>query len=156
MKKSVKKKAATKKKAVTKKAVTKKAVAKKAVTKKAATKKKAVAKAVAAAPAKLKAAKKAYTKTEILTTISEQIGVSKKDVGAVFDSLADVIEVHVKKGAVGNISIPGLFKVKTIRKPATRARKGINPFTGEETMFKAKPARTIVKVQPLKKLKDMV
>jgi len=48
-----------------------------------------------------------------------------------------------------------LLKVKTVRKPATRARKGINPFTGEETMFKAKPACTVVKVLPLKKMKDM-
>jgi nucleoid DNA-binding protein len=48
------------------------------------------------------------------------------------------------------------MKIKTIRKPATRARKGINPFTGEETTFKAKPARNVVKILPLKGLKDMV
>jgi len=51
--------------------------------------------------------------------------------------------------------MPGLMKVKVVRKPATKARPGINPFTGEETIFKAKPARNVVKVQPLKALKDM-
>ena len=53
-------------------------------------------------------------------------------------------------------NVPGLMKIKVVRKPATKARKGINPFTGEETMFKAKPARNVVKVTPLKALKDMV
>ena len=48
------------------------------------------------------------------------------------------------------------MKVKVVRKPATKARKGINPFTQEETVFKAKPARNVVKVLPLKALKDMV
>lgn len=168
MKKTVKKKAvakkkvATKKKAVAKKKVTvKRPVAKKKVAtkKKAVTKKKVVKKkAAAAAPAvkPLTRAKKAYTKTELLTTIADRSGVAKKDVGAVLDCLSDVIEAHVKKGAVGSFNLPGLLKVKTIRKPATKARKGINPFTGEETVFKAKPARTVVKVLPLKKLKEMV
>ncbi len=51
--------------------------------------------------------------------------------------------------------LPGLLKITTVRKPAVKARKGINPFTKEEAMFKAKPATTVVKVRPLKKLKDM-
>lgn len=172
MKKTVKKKAVAKKKVATKKAATKKKVVKKKVvakkkvaTKKKAAPKKAVAKkkvvkkkAAASAPAvkPLVRAKKAYTKTELLTTIADRTGVAKKDVGAVLDSLSDVIEAHVKKGAVGSFNLPGLLKVKTIRKPATKARKGINPFTGEETVFKAKPARTVVKILPLKKLKEMV
>ena len=177
MKKTVKKKAAAKKKVVKKKVATKKAVAKKKVTtkkavakKKVATKKKAAPKksvakkkvvkkkAAVAAPAvkPLTRAKKAYTKTELLATIADRSGVAKKDVSAVLDSLGDVIEAHVKKGAVGSFNLPGLLKVKTIRKKATKARKGINPFNGEETVFKAKPARTVVKVLPLKKLKEMV
>jgi hypothetical protein len=56
----------------------------------------------------------------------------------------------------GTFTVPGLMKVKVVRKPATKARKGLNPFTGEETVFKAKPARNVVKVLPLKGLKDMV
>ena len=83
-------------------------------------------------------------------------GVSKRDVGYLLDRLGDVIEAQVNKGAIGYCNLPGLLKVKTIRKHATKARKGINPFNGEETMFKAKPARTVVKVLPLKKLKEMV
>ena len=70
--------------------------------------------------------------------------------------MSDVIEAHIKKNAVGVFVLPGLMKISTVRKPATKARKGINPFTKEEVMFKAKPASTAVRVRPLKKLKDMV
>jgi nucleoid DNA-binding protein len=55
---------------------------------------------------------------------------------------------------VGEFTIPGVMKITTVKKPARKARKGINPFTGEETVFKAKPASTAVKVRPLKKLKE--
>jgi nucleoid DNA-binding protein len=68
---------------------------------------------------------------------------------------ATIINGHLKKGGAGVCTIPGLMKIKTIHKPATRARKGTNPFTGEEMMFKAKPARNVVKVLPLKNLKAM-
>lgn len=146
----VAKKKATAKKAAAKKAVTKKAAAKKATAKKAVAKK-----AAPAAPKRIKAIKEAMTKTAIMATIAEETGLAKKDVAAVFDSLSGIIEGHVKKGAAGTCTVPGLMKIKTVRKPAQKARKGINPFTGEETMFKAKPARTVVKVLPLKKLKDM-
>ena len=70
--------------------------------------------------------------------------------------MAILIERHVKKRAPGQFTLPGLMKIEVKRKPATKARKGINPFTGEPTIFKAKPARNVVKVRPLKKLKDMV
>lgn len=133
---------------------------KKAVTKKAAAPKKAAAKKAAApakaAAVKVKSASKAFTKSELLNTIAENSGVAKKDVSAVLDVLGTVIEAHLKKGAVGQFTLPGLLKIKTIRKPATKARKGINPFTKEETVFKAKPARTAVKILPLKKVKEMV
>jgi nucleoid DNA-binding protein len=133
-------------------AVKKKAAAAK---KRATTKKKAAAKkAVASAPT-VKAIKEPMTKTELYTTIADSTELSKKDVAKVFDALSGIIHGHIKKNAAGTFTLPGLFKVKTIRKPATRARKGINPFTGEETVFKAKPARTVVKIQPLKKMKDM-
>ena len=96
------------------------------------------------------------SKTQILEQIAETTGLSRKQVAAVLDSLTDVIEAHVKKNAVGEFVLPGLLKISTVRKPAVKARKGINPFTKEEVMFKAKPASTAVKVRPLKKLKDMV
>ncbi len=96
-----------------------------------------------------------YTKTEILDHIAETTELTRKQVGAVLDELGEVINLHIKKRSVGEFVLPGLFKITTVRKPATKARKGINPFTKEEVMFKAKPASTAVKVRPLKKLKDM-
>ena len=103
------------------------------------------------------AIKDALNKSQLLSTISEGCGMSKKEVSAVLDELSSVIHRHMKKrGGAGYCTIPGLMKIKTIRKPATKARPGINPFTGEQTTFKAKPARTVVKVTPLKGLKEMV
>jgi nucleoid DNA-binding protein len=94
-------------------------------------------------------------KTQILDQIAESTELSRKQVAAVLDSLTDVIEAHVKKNAVGEFVLPGLMKISTVRKPATKAHKGINPFTKDDVRFKAKPATTVVKVRPLKKLKDM-
>lgn len=94
-------------------------------------------------------------KTQILDQIAATTELSRKQVAAVLDSLAEVIEAHLKKNAVGEFVLPGLMKISTVRKLAVKAHKGINPFTKEETMFKAKPATTVVKVRPLKKLKDM-
>ena len=101
-------------------------------------------------------AAKAMTKTEILTALADGTGLSKKEVASVLDELSTVIGNSIGKGGPGVFNLPGLLKVKVIRKPATKAHKGINPFTKEETMFKAKPARNVVKVLPLKALKDMV
>ncbi len=106
--------------------------------------------------AKIPTIKDRFSKTQILEQIADTTGLSRKQVAAVLDSLSDVIEAHVKKNAVGEFVLPGLLKVSTVRKPAVKARKGINPFTKEEVTFKAKPASTVVKVRPLKKLKDMV
>jgi nucleoid DNA-binding protein len=105
---------------------------------------------------KLTPIKDKLSKTQILDQIAESTGLSRKQVGSVIDGLTEVIEAHVNKRAVGEFVLPGLLKISTVRKPAVKARKGINPFTKEEVMFKAKPASTAVKVRPLKKLKDMV
>jgi len=129
--------------------------AKKAPAKKAPAKKTAAKKAAPAPEKKIKAVKERFTKTQILTQIAENTELSKKQVQSVLDELSDVIEGHVKKRAVGEFVLPGLLKVSTVKKPAKKARKGINPFTGEEQMFKAKPASIQIKVRPLKKLKEM-
>lgn len=129
-------------------AAKKKAASKKAPAKKTAAKKAAPAK-------KVKAVKEKYTKTQILNQIAENTELTRKQVQSVLDELGDVIHSHVKKRSVGEFTLPGLLKITTVKKPAKKARKGINPFTGEETMFKAKPASTQVKVRPLKKLKEM-
>lgn len=102
-----------------------------------------------------KAAKKPTTKSETLTYIAEKTELTKRDVSEVFDALATLMKRDLKRGP-GVYTVPGLMKVKVVRKPATKARKGVNPFTGEEMMFKAKPARNVVKVLPLKGLKEMV
>jgi len=101
-------------------------------------------------------AKKPMTKSEILNSLAESTGFTRKEVASVFDDLAALIAKNLKKSGPGVFTIPGLAKVKCVRKPATKARKGINPFTKEETIFKAKPARNVVKILPLKGLKDMV
>ncbi|MDG1663884.1 MAG: HU family DNA-binding protein [Pseudomonadales bacterium] len=125
--------------------------------KKAPAKKKAAKKAPAKkAPAKkLTAVKARFSKTQILTELAESNDLTRKQVSSIIDDLSDIIERHVKKGACGEFVLPGLLKVNTVKKPAKKARKGINPFTGEETVFKAKPASLAVKVRPLKKLKEM-
>ena len=109
------------------------------------------------APArKIAAVKKPMTKTEIINELAQNTELNKKQVSSVFDELAILIERHIKKRSPGKFVFPGLMKIEVKRKPATKARKGFNPFTKEETMFKAKPARRVVKIQPLKKVKEMV
>lgn len=100
-------------------------------------------------------ASKAATKTEILTNIASSTDLSRKQVASVFDALADQIKGAVGKKGPGVFAVPGLMKIMVIQKPATKARKGINPFTKEEQIFKAKPARKVIKIRPLKSLKDM-
>lgn len=111
--------------------------------------------AKAAPVKKITAVKERYSKTQILTQIAENTELTKKQVQSVLDELTDIVEGHVKKRACGEFVMPGLFKIVTVKKPARKARKGINPFTGEETTFAAKPASTQVKIRPLKKLKEM-
>jgi nucleoid DNA-binding protein len=94
------------------------------------------------------------TKSQIVATLAESTGLSKKQVGSVMDEYDSLIERSIKKRSVGEFTLPGMLKITTVNKPAKKARKGINPFTGEETMFKAKPASIAVKVRPLKKLKE--
>jgi nucleoid DNA-binding protein len=105
---------------------------------------------------KITAVKKPMTKAGITSEISEKTGLTKKQVTSVFEELGVLIERHIMKRSPGKFTMPGLLKIEVKRKPATKARKGINPFTGQETVFKAKPARNVVKVRPLKKVKDMV
>jgi nucleoid DNA-binding protein len=153
-KKAAKKKAPAKKAPAKKKVAAKKAPAKKAVAKKAPAKKKVAAKKAAAPVKKATAIKDKMTKSQILASISDSTGLTKKQVGSVMGELEALMERSIKKRAVGEFTLPGLLKVTTVKKPAKKARKGINPFTGEQTVFKAKPASIAVKVRPLKKMKE--
>jgi nucleoid DNA-binding protein len=97
-----------------------------------------------------------YTKSQIYSYIAEVTELPRKQVSDVFTVLNNLAARHLNKRGAGEFVLPGLAKCVLKQKPATKARKGINPFTGEEMMFKAKPARNVVKVRPLKKLKEMV
>jgi nucleoid DNA-binding protein len=134
-------------KAAGKKAPAKKATAKKAPAKKAPAKKAPAKKAATALKTKM-------TKSQIVGSIAEDTGLSKAQVSSVIENLELLIERSIKKRSVGEFTLPGLMKITTVKKPARKARKGINPFTGEETVFKAKPASVAVKVRPLKKMKE--
>ncbi len=101
-------------------------------------------------------AAKARTKSQIIGEIAEQTELSRREVSDVFESLSSLIKKDIGRRGPGTFTVPGLMKIRVVRKPATKARKGINPFTGEEMMFKAKPARNVVKVGALKRLKEMV
>src|ERR1700745_3543816 len=99
---------------------------------------------------------KAATKSEVLAGIATSTALSRKQVASVFGALPDLIGKNVGKKGPGVFVVPGLMKITVIQKPAVPARKGINPFTKLEQIFKAKPARKVIKVRPLKALKDMV
>ncbi len=94
------------------------------------------------------------TKSELIQKIADDLALAKKDVKAVIESLATVGYKEMKK--TGEFLLPGFAKFVVIKKPATKARKGINPFTKEPTVFKAKPARKMIKARPVKAAKDAV
>ena len=102
------------------------------------------------------AIKSPMSKTQIISTLADNTGLDKKQVNLVFDELSLLIERHLKPRAIGQFTFPGLLKIIVGTKPATKERQGINPFTGKETTFKAKPASKVVKIRALKRLKDMV
>lgn len=99
---------------------------------------------------------KAATKSQVYQDLATATGLSRKQVASVFDALGELIKREMGKKGPGLFTIPGLVKLKLVRKPATKAREGINPFTKEKIMIKAKPARNVVKALPLKNLKEMV
>ena len=98
---------------------------------------------------------KALTKSQIIAELATKAELKKKQVAVVLENLAGLIKTAVGKKGPGLFVVPGLLKITVIQKPAVPARKGINPFTKQEQMFKAKPARKVIKVRPLKALKDM-
>jgi nucleoid DNA-binding protein len=107
-------------------------------------------------PKKIAPASKPRSKGEFYTTIADQMEMPRKQVASMFDAMGRVLAADLGKGGPGLVNVAGLMKVTVVRKPATKARKGINPFTKQEVMFKAKPARNVIKVRPLKSLKGMV
>jgi nucleoid DNA-binding protein len=98
---------------------------------------------------------KLMSKSEMIQRIADHHsnGLTRKDIKGVIESLAIVGHKELKR--TGTFLVPGFAKFVVIKKPATKARKGINPFTKEPAMFKAKPARKIVRARPVKGIKDV-
>ena len=107
-------------------------------------------------PVKVSASKKPRSKSDVYSTVAQHAGIHRRDVAAVFHTLAGIIRADLSKSGPGVFNVPSMMRITLKRKPATKARMGINPFTKEEVMFKAKPARNVVKVRPLRQLKEMV
>ncbi|MGP1309033.1 MAG: HU family DNA-binding protein [Phycisphaerales bacterium] len=133
---------------------TKKKTAKK--TAKRSASKKAASSASSPKPTAITASSTTRSKSEVYRMLAEHSGASRKQVAAMFDTMKEMMAKDLSKRGPGVFAVPGLMKVTVKRMPATKARPGINPFTGEKTVFKAKPARNVVKVRPLKALKDLV
>ena len=129
-------------------AAKKKAVAKK-TTKKAPAKKSVPAR-------KITAVKKPMSKSAIINELTQNTQLSKKQVSSVLDELGILIERHIKKRAPGQFTLPGLVKIEVKKRPATKKREGRNPRTGEKMIIRAKPAHRVVRIKPLKKMKDMI
>ena len=104
------------------------------------------------APARPKPA----NRTVVYTALAETTGLGTKEVAAVFSALGALIAKELGKKGPGQFVVPGLLKLKVVRKPATKARQGKNPFTSEPMTFKARPARNVVRAVPMKALKEMV
>lgn len=124
-------------------------MARKAATKRSRTK-------AAPAPKKPPAMRTKMNKSAMLTHIAGETGLTRGQVASVLGELEILIERHIKKRAVGTFALPGLLKIRSVKRPATKKRMGRNPATGEPVEIAAKPATTKVRVTPLKRLKEMV
>ena len=114
-----------------------------------------VSKLVLDKPLKVSASAKPRSKSEVFRTIAQHAGIHRRDVAAVFHVMGSMIKADLSKSGPGLFKVPGLMRITVKRKPATKERMGINPFTKEQVMFKAKPARNVVRVRPLQALKAM-
>jgi nucleoid DNA-binding protein len=101
-------------------------------------------------------AKKALSKTEIIAALSESTGLHRQQVANFLEELTSLIHRNLGESGPGVFTVPGLMKISVNRKPATPEREGLHPITKQPTIFKAKPARNVVKIQALKALKDKV
>ena len=107
-------------------------------------------------PLKVRASVKPRSKSEIFGTIAQHVGIHRRDVAAAFHAMGSLIKADLSKSGSGVFKVPGLMRITLKRKPATKERQGINPFTKEPMTFKAKPARNVVRVRPLQALREMV
>jgi nucleoid DNA-binding protein len=96
------------------------------------------------------------SKSQFVTTLAEKSGLTKKQATSMLDTLNAIVAQELGKRGPGEVLIPGLLKLIVVDKPATPQHKGVNPFTKEPMIYKAKAARKVIKVRPLKALKDAV
>jgi nucleoid DNA-binding protein len=96
------------------------------------------------------------SKSQFVTTLAEKSGINKKQASSVLDTINAIVAQQLGKGGPGEILIPGLLKLVIVNKPATNQHEGVNPFTKEPMTYKAKAARKVIKVRPLKALKDAI
>ncbi len=99
---------------------------------------------------------KRMSKSQFVTTLAEKSGLTKKQATSMLDTLNAIVAQELGKRGPGEVLIPGLLKLIVVDKPATPQHKGVNPFTKEPMIYKAKAARKVIKVRPLKALKDAV
>lgn len=149
------KKKAKKAKAMKKPAARKMGKAKRGAVKRATAKRTAKPAAAKKSSGPVSVGRKPFSKSQFVSEIAERTGVARKDVSAMMEVIGSIIDAHLQKSGPEVFSWPGMFKIQVIKKPATKARQGINPFTGESMMFKAKPASRRVKIRALKQLKAM-
>ena len=96
------------------------------------------------------------SKSQFVTTLAEKSGLNRKQAVSALDTINAMVAQQLGKRGPGEVLIPGLLKLSVVDKPATPQHEGINPFTKEPMIFKAKPARKVIKARPLKALKDAV
>jgi nucleoid DNA-binding protein len=151
------KKAAPKPKASNRKEAPTRKKAVKSLAKRPAAKKSTRAKTKKVAPKlHVPAIRQKMTKTAILLAIADKTGLSRKQISSVLDELEVLVERHVKKRGAGEFTLPGLLKIRSVKRRATKKRTGRNPATGKEIVIAPKPASIRVRITPLKRLKDMV
>ncbi|MEM9243612.1 MAG: HU family DNA-binding protein [Pseudomonadota bacterium] len=150
-----KKKVVAKKKTTSARAAKSKVTTKKKTTK-AAVKRTTVKKKTTAAVKKLPAISKPYTKSQIVAHMSDAAGITRNQAATALTAFCDVVEASIKPRSCGKFTLSGVLTVGIKVRPKRPARKGINPFTGEMTTFKAKPAKKVVKIRALKGLQDVV
>jgi len=140
--------------AARKKAV-RKTASKKSARKKA-TSKKVTRKKAAAAKPRSRSVDHPFTKSEVYNHLADATELTRADVRRVFDALSDLVGKSLGSRGPGQFTVPGLCKMVVKVRPARKARKGVNPFTGEEMMFKAKPKSKTVRIRPTKAVRDLL
>lgn len=94
------------------------------------------------------------SKSALIQSLADKTELARKDVKGILETLGSLGLQELKKN--GLFVVPGLVRMLVQKKPATKARKGVNPFTGEPAVFKAKPARKVIKARPVKAAKDAI